>query len=116
MDEKRLTMLDVAVKALQEKKGEEIASLHIAERSVICDDFLIVSAGSHSQMDALLDGVEEAMDRAGYRLRDREGSSDGGWILLDYSDLVVHIFLREMREFYDLEHTWRDVQRTTYQA
>jgi len=112
--EERLTMLEVAVKTLQDKKGENIVSLHIGEQSVICDDFLIVSGGSRSQMDALLDGVEEAMARAGFRQRDREGSSDGGWILLDYSDLVVHIFLREMREFYDLEHTWRDVSRTTY--
>ncbi len=112
--EQKQSMLEVAVKALQDKKGENIVSLHIGERSVICDDFLIVGAGSNSQMDALQDGVEEAMAKAGHTLRDREGSSQGGWILLDYSDLVVHIFLREMREFYDLEHTWRDVSRTAY--
>ena len=113
MEEKK-TMLQVAVAALQDKKGESIVQLHIGERSVIADDFLIVSGSSHSQMDALLDGVEEAMGRAGYTPRDREGSSDGGWILIDYNDLVIHIFLREMREFYDLEHTWRDVTRTAY--
>ncbi len=112
--EQKETMLEAAVAAMQDKKGENIVQLRVGERSVICDDFLIVSAASKSQMDALLDGVEEALERAGYRLKDREGSSQGGWILLDYSDLVVHIFLREMREFYDLEHTWRDVTRITF--
>ena len=113
MEEKK-SMLQLAVAAMQDKKGESIVQLHIGERSVIADDFLIVSGSSRSQLDALLDGVEEALGRAGYPLRDREGSSDGSWILLDYGDLVVHIFLREMREFYDLEHTWRDVTRTVY--
>ncbi|MCR4837711.1 MAG: ribosome silencing factor [Eubacterium sp.] len=112
--EEKISMLQVAVAALQDKKGESIVQLHVGERSVIADDFLIVSGSSRSQMDALMDGVEEAMGKAGYRMRDREGSSDGGWILLDYNDLIVHIFLREMREFYDLEHTWRDVSRTAY--
>lgn len=113
MEEKK-TMLQVAVAAMQDKKGEGIVQLHIGERSVIADDFLIVSGSSRSQLDALVEGVQEALGRAGYPLRDREGSSEGGWILLDYGDLVVHIFLREMREFYDLEHTWRDVSRTAY--
>ena len=107
-------MLQTAVAALQDKKGESIVCLKIGERSVIADDFLIVSGSSRSQMDALTDGVEEAMGKAGYRLREREGSSDGGWILLDYNDLIIHIFLREMRDFYDLEHTWRDVTRIAY--
>jgi ribosome-associated protein len=113
-ESKRETMLQIAVAALQDKKGESIVRLKIGERSVISDDFLIVSGSSRSQMDALTDGVEEAMGRAGYRLREREGSSDGGWILLDYNDLIIHIFLREMRDFYDLEHTWRDVTRIAY--
>ena len=107
-------MIDTAVAAMQDKKGENIVSLHVGEVSAICDDFVIVSGSSHSQVDALLDGVEEAMGRAGFRLREREGSSAGGWILLDYNDVVIHIFLHEMREFYDLEHTWRDVPHITY--
>ena len=112
--EETKAMINIAVEAMQDKKGEGIVSLHVGQVSAVCDDFLIVSGNSRSQLDAILDGVEEAMDRAGFRLRDREGSSDGGWILLDYNDLVIHIFMREMREFYDLEHTWRDVPHTSY--
>ncbi len=107
-------MLDIAVAAMQDKKGSEIVSLHVGAFTAICDDFLIVSGSSRSQLDALLDAVEEAMGRSDISLRSREGDSAGGWILLDYGDLVIHIFTREMREFYDIEHTWRDAERVVY--
>lgn len=101
-------MTRVAVAALQDKKGEDIAVLHVGSLTTICDDFLLVSGNSRSQIDALLDAVQENLGKEGVFPRNVEGSSAGGWILLDYRDLVIHIFSREMREFYDLEHTWRD--------
>ncbi|MBR6171643.1 MAG: ribosome silencing factor [Eubacterium sp.] len=107
-------MIDIAVAAMQDKKGMDILSLHIGPLSPICDDFLIVSGGSRSQVDALIDGVEEALGRAGAELKAREGTPESGWILLDYSDIVIHIFTVEMREFYGLEHTWRDAECVRY--
>ena len=107
-------MISVAVAAMQDKKGINIVSLKIGDLSPICDAFLIASGSSRSQVDALLDGVEEAMGRAEIPLISREGNSDSGWILLDYGDLVVHIFTSEMREFYNLEHTWRDAASVRY--
>ena len=107
-------MLSIAVAAMQDKKGIDIVSLHIGDISPVCDAFLIVSGSSRSQMDALLDGVEEAMGRADVPLISREGNSDSGWILLDYGDLVVHIFTSEMRDFYNLEHTWQDAATRKY--
>jgi ribosome-associated protein len=62
----------------------------------------------------MVDGVEESMKDSGYELVAREGKSQGGWILLDYNDIVVHIFDQEMREFYNLDNSWRDVERKTY--
>jgi len=107
-------MLSIAVSAMQDKKGIDIVSLNIGDISPVCDAFLIVSGSSRSQVDALLDGVEEAMGRADIPLISREGNSESGWILLDYGDLVIHIFTSEMREFYNLEHTWQDAAQKRY--
>lgn len=113
-DKSRENLLATAVAAMQDKKGMDIVSLHVGPISSICDDFLIVSGSSRSQVDALLDGVEEALGRAGFVMKDREGNADSGWILLDYYDVVIHIFTKEMRDFYDIEHTWRDAERISY--
>lgn len=99
---------------LLEHHGIDVISLHVGEASVIADDFLIASADSRPQLQAMTDAVEEQMSRDGFPLKSREGRTDSGWILLDYGFVVVHLFSREMREFYHLEHTWRDVPRTSY--
>lgn len=94
--------------ALDDRKGHEIKVLLVSEVSSVCDAFIIVSGGSPSHLEALCDSAEECMRVNEIPLRNREGRADGGWILLDYEGVVVHIFSDEMREFYDLEHTWRD--------
>jgi ribosome-associated protein len=101
-------MINTCCEALSDKKGFDIKILDVTKLSTICDDFIIASGSNKSQLDALCDCVEEAMGRAGYIMRNREGQSASGWILLDYYDIVVHIFSDEMREFYNIEHTWRD--------
>lgn len=107
-------MVEVAVKALLDKLGKDVVSLHVGTQTVITDYFVLATGSNKSQIDAMLDGVEEAMKSAGYVLTNREGRSTGGWILLDYSDVVIHIFSSEMREFYNLDNTWRDVDRKSY--
>ncbi len=107
-------MVECAVKALQDKMGKNIVSLHVGEATVITDFFVIANGSNSSQMDAMIDGVEEEMKKAGYELKTREGRTQGGWVLLDYNEVVVHVFSTEMREFYGLDSTWRDVEKTTY--
>ena len=113
-DDNAKNILKIAADVFKEKKGEDIVSLHISPLSTICDDFLIVSGASTPHVIALQDAVEDALGRAGYMARIREGNPEGGWVLLDYLDVVIHIFSREMRDFYDLEHTWRDAECTRY--
>ena len=76
--------------------------------SVLADYFIIANGTNSSQVQALVDNVEEELHKAGYSLKQREGHSNGNWVLLDFGDVIVHIFDRENRLFYDLERIWRD--------
>lgn len=102
------TMIQTACDALLEKKAEDVVTLHVGTVSSICDYFVIASGSNKNQIQALCDNVEEAMSKAGFMMKNREGHANGGWILLDYYDIIIHIFTDEMRTFYDLERTWRD--------
>jgi len=101
-------MAALAVRALEEKKGEDIRVIDISKISVIGDYFVIASGSNANQVQAMTDSVEEVLGRAGYVCRQIEGYQGGGWILMDYGDIVVHAFSREERLFYDLERVWRD--------
>lgn len=101
-------MASLAVHALEEKKGEDIRVIDISGISVIGDYFVIASGSNANQVQAMTDSVEETLGRAGYVCRQIEGYQSGGWILMDYGDIVVHAFSREERLFYDLERVWRD--------
>lgn len=101
-------MASLAVHALEEKKGENIRVIDISGISVIGDYFVIASGSNANQVQAMVDSVEETLGRAGYACRQIEGYQSGGWILMDYGDIVVHAFSREERLFYDLERVWRD--------
>ena len=104
-----------AYRALDEKKGRDIRIIRISDISVIADYFVIVDGGSSSQVNALVDNVEEKMHLAGYVMKQREGR-DGTWVLLDYGDVIVHVFDSENRSFYNLEHIWSDGQETDPEA
>jgi ribosome-associated protein len=101
-------MIEITVNALLDKKAYDIKALDITKLTSICDGFVIASASNKSQLDALVDGVETAMYKNEYALIGREGRSEGGWVLLDYGDIVVHLFSDEMREFYNIDGSWRD--------
>lgn len=98
----------IAYNALDDKKGHDIRIIDINEVSSMGDYFIIADGSNKNQVQALCDNVEEFMHKAGAKLKNREGYSNGGWILLDYYDIIVHIFVEEERSFYDLEHIWRD--------
>ena len=92
---------------LEEKKATDILALDISEISTLADYFVLASAENVRPLDALEDAVEE-----GVRLEvNKEGESSSGWILMDYRDIVVHLFTKEQRAFYDLEKIWSDAKR-----
>lgn len=104
-------MVKLAYKALDEKKAKDITVLDIGRVTVLADYFVIASAENSRQLGALADSVDEVLGRAGYEHRAVEGYDSGSWILMDYNDVVVHIFNRDDRQFYDLERIWRDGKR-----
>ena len=95
-------------KALDGKKGEEIKVLKTEGLTTLADYFVICTATSTTQIKAMSDACEEAMEKQGERVHHIEGHRGGTWILLDFSSVVVHIFNEEAREFYDLERLWSD--------
>lgn len=105
-DSKELTKL--AVKALEDKKGEDIRVIDIRDISILADYFIIADGSNASQVQAMADNVEEELLKAGKECRQVEGYQTANWILMDYGDIIVHVFSREDRLFYDLERIWRD--------
>lgn len=104
------------VKILDDKKARDLALIDIAEVSQIADYFIICSGTSSTHVKALADEVEfqtgETAKDAGYH---KEGYGDGTWVLLDYKDVIVHIFYGETRDFYNLEHLWSDGKKLDIQ-
>ena len=101
-------MVKLAVQALEDKKGEDIKVIDITEVSVLADYFIIANGKNDSQVHALVDAVEEELDKNGFTVKQREGYGLGSWVLLDFGEIIVHVFDRENRLFYDLERIWRD--------
>ena len=101
-------MARIAYDALSDKKGEDIKIIDITEVSVLADYFIIANGNSDSQVNALVDNVEEELHKAGYHLKQREGRANSSWILLDFGDIIVHVFDKDNRLFYDLERIWKD--------
>ena len=108
MSELSREMTAIALNALREKKANDPRIIDIRNVSVIADYFLIANGRNINQVKAMADGVEEALGKAGYLPRQIEGYSSGNWVLMDYNDIIVHIFSEEARVFYDLERIWRD--------
>ena len=101
-------MVKTAVAALQDKKGEDIRVIDISGVTVIAYYFIIASGSNPNQVQALVDNVEEQMYKAGYDDPRVEGYNTASWVLLDYNDVIVHVFSQDDRLFYDLERIWRD--------
>ena len=106
MDAKQLTKL--AIEALEDKKAEDIKIIDISHVSVIADYFIIANGTNTNQIQALADNVEEVLGKAGCHPRQIEGYQNANWILMDFQDVILHIFDKENRLFYDLERIWRD--------
>ncbi len=107
-DKKSREMAKAAYAVLDEKKGEDISILDISEVSVVADYFVIATADNVRLVEALSDAVQDRMAELHYDLRRVEGQAGSGWILLDFNDIIIHIFDKEQRFFYDLERIWSD--------
>ena len=101
-------MVKLAYEALSDKKGSDIKIIDIRDVTVIADYFIIADGSNPNQVQAMADNVQEVLGKAGCECRQIEGYQNANWILLDYRDVIVHIFCLEDRLFYDLERIWRD--------
>jgi ribosome-associated protein len=116
----RITLLDdsareleavkEAYEALDKKFGRDIVVLDISPISVIADYFIITTGGNVPQIQALTAAAEETLNKHGYKLRHTEGLQSANWVLMDFGDIIVHLFDKENRAFYNLEHVWGDAK------
>ncbi len=105
-----------AARAAAAKQAEDVVILDVSKLIVITDHFVICTAGSARQIKTVVDEIERALKSSlGVRPIRREGDGDAGWWLLDYIDVVVHVFGPEERRYYDLERLWRDAPRLPWQ-
>ena len=103
-----LNMVKIAYDALDDKLAEDIKIIDIRSISVLADYFIIADGNNKNQVQAMVDNVKEELFKAGYEMKQMEGYREGNWILLDFGDIIIHIFDKENRLFYDLERIWKD--------
>ncbi|MCK9216369.1 MAG: ribosome silencing factor [Firmicutes bacterium] len=99
---------EVAIEVLKDKKAQDIKVIDISELSILADYFIIATGTSSTHVQSLADNLEEKLSGAGFDMHHKEGFRSGSWILLDYYDIVIHLFSKEEREFYNLERLWAD--------
>lgn len=97
-----------------EKKAQDLVVLDLRRLTIICDYFVICSGTSSRMTKAIAEEIQKSMQQISCKAKHLEGYASGSWILLDYSDVVVHVFLREIRNFYNLERLWGDAPKVSY--
>lgn len=95
-----------AVDILAEHQATDIALLDISRSATFTDYFIIATAHSRPQFNALAEYLEKGLREEGYELRRKEGTADSGWVLLDFNELIIHLFTQEQRDYYRLEELW----------
>ena len=108
MENNKGKLAKIAIEALENKKAEDIRVIDISKVSVLADYFIIATGTNTSQIQAMSDAVEEALGKAGVPAKQVEGYNSAHWVLLDFGDIIVHIFDEKDRLLYDLERIWRD--------
>ncbi len=101
----------ICARAAIDKKAENVKVLGLTDVSSLTDYFLICSGISDRQVQAISDSISSTMESNGYELLSTEGYADGRWVLLDFGDVIVHIFLDALRDYYDLENLWANAPR-----
>ncbi len=103
-----IDLISVVYKAIEDKKGEDIKVIDISDVSSMTDYFIIADASNLNQLQAISEEIQDKLSAEGVEPKQIEGQSKSSWILLDYSDVIIHLFLKEDRLFYDLERIWSD--------
>ncbi|MCR4903682.1 MAG: ribosome silencing factor [Butyrivibrio sp.] len=114
--EKSKEMAKLAIKALEDRKGEDIRVIDISEISALGDYFIIANGTNISQIQAMTDNVDMVLGKAGYVPKNIEGYESAKWVLMDFGDIIIHIFDKENRLFYNLERIWKDGKETDIQS
>ena len=104
-------LVELAARTLTAHKGQEVLILDVRGLSSLWDFFIICSGGSKRHVQALAQNLQETLGQAGVKPLGVEGLDEGNWVLLDYVDVVIHLFLKPLRDFYDLEGLWVDANR-----
>ncbi len=107
-------ILATAVKAADDKRGEDIVALDMSKVSLLADYFLIITGNSERQVMAIVDNIEDQLAIDGVQVRSIEGRKGSKWILMDFGDVVIHVFTPDERKQYNLEQFWQDAQWSTY--
>ncbi|GMA52123.1 ribosomal silencing factor RsfS [Alicyclobacillus contaminans] len=103
-----------AAAAAADKKAKDIVVLDIHELTPMADYFVICSANSSTQLEAVARAVRDRLEELGMRCKGTEGLEEGRWVLMDFGDVVVHVFRPEEREFYHLERLWGDARQIPF--
>ena len=104
-------MAKTACRALSEKKAEDLRVIEISEISPLADYFIIATGSNTNQIQAMVDAVDEALTKEEHQVKQIEGNRNSSWVLMDYGDIIVHVFSQEDRLFYNLEKIWTDGKR-----
>ncbi|MBU5677723.1 ribosome silencing factor [Alkaliphilus sp. MSJ-5] len=108
MKKQLMSIILKIMSSIDDKLGENSTVLDLSNITSICDYFVIASASSSRQVKAIVDAIEDKLSNEGLTLTHKEGYESGRWVLLDYGDIVIHIFHEEDREFYNLDGIWKD--------
>ncbi len=103
------------VEFLEDRKSEDIVVLDLRELANIADYFIIATGANKPHLKALYDGLQRLFKDAGFKGYHKTGVPDSGWMIMDYHGVMVHVFERELREFYDLEQLWKDAPKINVQ-
>lgn len=101
-------LLNIVVKAADDKHAEDIVVLNLQGISFVADYFVICHGNTDKQVQAIVREIDEKVSEAGYEVKNREGLTDARWVLVDLGDIIVHVFHRDERNYYNLEKLWGD--------
>lgn len=101
-------MIQLAARIAEDTGATAPVGLDVSERFPFADAFLIVTGEVERNVQAISDHIEDGLNEAGYKTQRREGKEEGRWVLLDFGELIVHVFHQEERDYYDIERLWRD--------
>ncbi|ATF12548.1 ribosome silencing factor [Brevibacillus sp. HB1.2] len=107
-------LAQLVVKAAEDKKAENLKVLDIRKLSVIADYFMICHGNNERQVQAIVREIRDQAHKNGFDVRGIEGADEGRWVLVDLGDIVIHVFHREDREFYNLERLWKDAEEVSF--